>query len=193
MNYGALKHVSRQHQNHRSLGNFSFRLTKWLRASRASKRSLTRRWRGWEACKKAPRARRRSRTASWRQRTRASSGTTTSGVRRSALWLLLPASSWFHRVLVAMHFSQSHSLSLSLCLFSPQMIPTEHFIPVFEEEFCPEDVQLNEQEKTALLDVLDAYPRDGCVSVVEWKRFCKQSKKSGRSLYGFIRLLEQIE
>ena len=70
-----------------------------------------------------------------------------------------------------------------------QVVPTDQFIPVFEEEFCPEDVELSEIERTAMLEVLDAYPCDGCVSIVEWKRFCKQGAKSGQSLYGFVRFL----
>jgi len=70
-----------------------------------------------------------------------------------------------------------------------KVVPADQFIPVFEEEFCPEDVELTEEERTAMLGVLDAYPCDGCVSIVEWKRFCKQCTKSERSLYGFVHQL----
>mmetsp|Transcript_21155 Transcript_21155/g.41919 ORF Transcript_21155/g.41919 Transcript_21155/m.41919 type:complete len:175 (+) Transcript_21155:299-823(+) len=70
-----------------------------------------------------------------------------------------------------------------------KVVPADQFIPVFEEEFCPEDVELTEEERSAMLGVLDAYPCDGCVSIVEWKRFCKQCTKSERSLYGFVHQL----
>lgn len=72
--------------------------------------------------------------------------------------------------------------------FDDKVVPLDLFIPVFEEEFTPEDVdELNGDEREALQDILDAYPRDGAVSIVEWKRFCKTVSKSGKSMVGFLR------
>ena len=55
-------------------------------------------------------------------------------------------------------------------------------------QFVPEDVsELTPQERSAFVAVIDAYPSDGVVSIVEWKRFCKASQ--GRSLYGYVKAL----
>eukprot|EP00615_Pteridomonas_danica_P004644 CAMPEP_0114343860 /NCGR_PEP_ID=MMETSP0101-20121206/10952_1 /TAXON_ID=38822 ORGANISM="Pteridomonas danica, Strain PT" /NCGR_SAMPLE_ID=MMETSP0101 /ASSEMBLY_ACC=CAM_ASM_000211 /LENGTH=476 /DNA_ID=CAMNT_0001478851 /DNA_START=1344 /DNA_END=2774 /DNA_ORIENTATION=- len=69
-------------------------------------------------------------------------------------------------------------------------VGVELFIPVFEEEFCPEEVEeLTIHERQSLINMLDAYPHDGLVSIVEWKRFCKQSTRAGLGLYDFIKYL----
>ena len=72
--------------------------------------------------------------------------------------------------------------------FAEKTVAVELFIPVFEEEFLPEDVdELTPQERSAFVAVIDAYPCDGVVSIVEWKRLCKASR--GRSLYGYVKAL----
>ena len=72
--------------------------------------------------------------------------------------------------------------------FAEKTVAVDLFIPVFEEEFLPEDViELTPQERSAFVAVIDAYPCDGVVSIVEWKRFCKASH--GRSLYGYVKAL----
>jgi hypothetical protein len=63
------------------------------------------------------------------------------------------------------------------------------FIPVFEEEFVStpdSNIMLTELEREVLIKLLDAYPTDGLVSLVEWKRFCKQSKRAQFGLKDFI-------
>jgi hypothetical protein len=77
---------------------------------------------------------------------------------------------------------------------SEKMVPIEHFVPVFEEEFTPGEVdELSSDENKAMVHVLDAYPCDGVVSIVEWKRFCKAATQSGKTLYGFVKLLTAKE
>ena len=73
-----------------------------------------------------------------------------------------------------------------------KVIPVELFVPVFEEEFTPEDVdELDSAVRDAMVGILDAYPCDGVVSIVEWKKFCKAATKSGKSLYGFVMSLAE--
>mmetsp|Transcript_14764 Transcript_14764/g.19137 ORF Transcript_14764/g.19137 Transcript_14764/m.19137 type:complete len:239 (-) Transcript_14764:324-1040(-) len=71
--------------------------------------------------------------------------------------------------------------------FDEKSVAVDLFVPVFEDEFCPDEVtELPEKEREVLIHLLDAYPHDGLVSVVEWKRFCKQCSRGGFGLYDFI-------
>ena len=67
-------------------------------------------------------------------------------------------------------------------------MPIDLFVPVIEEEFLPgEDQELTPAERGAFVAVLDQYPHDGFVSIVEWKKFCRACH--GKSVYGFIKSL----
>ena len=56
---------------------------------------------------------------------------------------------------------------------------------------APAGVTLDGAARAALLAVLDAYPCDGAVSIVEWKRSCKTAAKSGQSLFSFVMCLAE--
>ena len=71
--------------------------------------------------------------------------------------------------------------------FQEKNVPIDQFVPVIEEEFLPgEDQELTGDERKAFVEVLDQYPHDGFVSIVEWKKFCRACHGS---VYGFIKSL----
>ena len=71
---------------------------------------------------------------------------------------------------------------------STKPVSFDEFASVFEADFCPLEVaSLGAAERAALQDLIDTHPRDGAVSLVEWKRFCKLVERSGLSFYDFVK------
>ena len=77
--------------------------------------------------------------------------------------------------------------------FDSKKIPPEEFIPFFEDEFMPNDgpgrPSLDNSERATLISVIDAFPADGVISTIEWKRFCQDVARSKLSMLKFIRSL----
>ena len=72
--------------------------------------------------------------------------------------------------------------------FGTNVVSFDEFLAVFEADFCPLDVpHLSDVEKACLSELVDNHPKDGAVSVVEWKRFCKLVEQSGLSFYDFVK------
>jgi hypothetical protein len=51
--------------------------------------------------------------------------------------------------------------------FDSKTVELEHFLPVFEDEFCGE-TELNSGQRKAFVALIDKYPRDGLVVMIEW-------------------------
>ena len=63
---------------------------------------------------------------------------------------------------------------------------------VFEADFVPlENGSLTDSERAVAVSLLDAYPRNGTVSIVEWKRFCRMVAQSKLTIIDFIRAWAQ--
>lgn len=72
--------------------------------------------------------------------------------------------------------------------FDAKIVPFPEFLPVFEEEFHSGEELTKEQARVFEL-CLDAYPQDGKVSLIEWKRFQKKWTETGLGFTHFIETL----
>jgi hypothetical protein len=51
--------------------------------------------------------------------------------------------------------------------------------------------ELTDQEKATVVSIVDAFPANGAVTILEFKRFCKQVAKSGMTMLDFVRSLTE--
>jgi len=69
--------------------------------------------------------------------------------------------------------------------FDTKIVPFAEFLPVFEEEFNGGE-ELTKEQRIAFEECVDAYPHDGKVSIVEWKKFQKKWVETGLGTVAFI-------
>lgn len=69
--------------------------------------------------------------------------------------------------------------------FDTKIVPFAEFLPVFEEEFNGGE-ELTKEQRIAFEECVDAYPHDGKVSIVEWKKFQKKWVETGLGTVTFI-------
>lgn len=74
-------------------------------------------------------------------------------------------------------------------------IPVDYFIEWFAAEYIPVSApglgvtKLSEEEQRTLIALVDAFPTDGKVSFIEFKRFCRQVAMSKMTMHSFLQTL----
>ena len=76
-------------------------------------------------------------------------------------------------------------------------VANHYFVEWFQAEYMPVGdtkipTTMSDAEKQTLILLVDAFPKDGLVSMVEFKRFCRQVAKSRMKMYDFIKSMSEV-